>query len=146
MSLTIRWASTKDQTWVDAQYAAIDFKPSDVEAHQVIIASWADQQVGLGRLVPVAENQFELGGIYVLPDFRQKGIAARIVQHLIEVCPSGTILYCIPFLHLTNYYQSFGFKPVTGDEISSLPKSIYEKWQWCNGYYDSGGDLLLMHL
>lgn len=144
MNLLLRWASTEDQSWVDAQYAAIDFSPSDLKAHRVTIAEWLGQPAGLGRLVPVATQQWELGGMYVLSDFRRKGIAAAIVQHLIDHTANGGILYCLPFMYLTEFYQGFGFQPAPEIEIAGFPTPILDKWQWCNEHYESAVDLLVM--
>lgn len=146
MSLTIRWASTADQVWIDTQYQDIDFLPSDVQVDRVAIAEWEGQPSGLGRLVPVGDQQWELGGMYVLPDFRRKGIARRVVQYLLDATDAGTTLYCIPFLHLSTFYESFGFRKVPKADLDEVPAVILSKRQWCDTNYENQMGLLVTQL
>lgn len=146
MSLSIRWASPTDQAWVDAQYQSIDFLPSDLSRDRVAIAYWEKQRAGLGRLVPIADQQWELGGMYVLPHFRQKGIARPMVQHLLAASPVGSTLYCVPFLHLSSFYESCGFRPVLESERDAVPQSILDKCNWCNTHYENQAGLLVMYI
>lgn len=121
--MNIRWITEEELTWVNETYASIDFAPSHKD--HVAIAHIAEHRAGLGRLVPLAQGGHELGGIYVLPTYRKKGIARELVTFLLNNAPSGPI-YCLPFEELQNFYTSFGFKPCT-----IVPEEISKKHTWC---------------
>jgi GNAT superfamily N-acetyltransferase len=105
--ITLQRAKEADLPWINAQYATVPFRPTTV-ADKVLIAynSNTDEQVGLGRLIPLASSSastqdddesltasafvvstlvWELGGIYVQPAYRGQGLARRIVQGLLDL-------------------------------------------------------------
>ena len=85
-------------------------------------------------MVPVDESSSELGGMFVLPAHRKKGIAAQIVKHLVDHSAHLSIVWCIPFAHLTPFYGQFGFKKLDPSTIV-LPPQILEKYNWCTSSY-----------
>ena len=67
----------------------------------------------------IVEDHWELGGIYVEESARRQGVARELVTRLIQEMKSKiqcntktTILWCIPFQHLQDFYISCGFQPV----------------------------------
>lgn len=142
-ALTIRPASQADLPWVNEQYQIINFLPSDLDTDYVAIAEWEGSPCGLGRLVRLPGGHEELGGIYVFDGFRQKGIARHIVGHLLEQRNEQSPLWCIPFRHLSSFYESFGFEPVTLSRYD-IPPAVAKKINWCDQTQKSSVSLLLM--
>ena len=135
----LRPARLDELDWVNSRYAEIGFQPSSADDF-VVIAETAEGRAGLGRLVRIDETQSELGGIYVFPEFRGKHLAQAIVAYLLEHSPHAR-LFCIPFAHLSGFYQGFGFvHPTASDEV---PTAILRKVDWCRCSYPEAVDLLL---
>lgn len=110
---------------VNAIYEEIQFAPSLPERDTVVIAKQGNNVVGLGRLIHF-EGFDELGGMWVSESQRGQGIARRIVERLLDLSQAQTI-YCIPFPHLSHFYESFGFRKSS----ERLPKEIEARLSYC---------------
>ncbi len=141
-NLNIRPARPDELTWINEQYESIGFAYSKLEHEFIVIAELAGAKAGTGRVIPVDEGQAELGGIYVLPEFRDKGIAREIVRYLISQSMDYLQIYCLPFAPLSNFYQDFGFRPC--EESNEVPLKLREKLIWCNERYKDPVILLVM--
>ncbi|MEM6378472.1 MAG: GNAT family N-acetyltransferase [Bacteroidota bacterium] len=135
LPLQFHQATIQDQDWVNKHYQQVNFRPSDLSQDYVGIASWMNEPAGLGRLQPIDNHSWELGGMYVFEAFRKKGIAGRMVQHLLQQAPQGTTIYCLPFELLAVFYKRYGFEELPAEEWSKVPEYIREKINWCNRTY-----------
>ncbi|MDC2864355.1 GNAT family N-acetyltransferase [Bacillus sp. BP-3] len=142
--LLIEKAKLDDIQWINFQYEQVDFVPSHLENEEIAIAYFNSQKSGLGRLVKIDENNFELGGIYTLEEYRGKNIADSIVAFLIKEARKFQIqnVYCIPFEHLKPFYSKHGFQEVV--DLVLVPQPIIDKYNWCLEQYDT--KTLLMKL
>ncbi|HDX9587992.1 TPA: GNAT family N-acetyltransferase [Bacillus pseudomycoides] len=134
--LHIEKAKLDDLQWINFQYEKVDFVPSYLENEEIAIAYFNSQKAGLGRLIKIDENSFEMGGIYTLEDYRGKKIADSIVAFLINEARKLQIqnVYCIPFEHLKPFYSKHGFQEVV--DLTAVPKQIIDKYNWCLEQYD----------
>ncbi|TQF70260.1 GNAT family N-acetyltransferase [Pseudoalteromonas luteoviolacea] len=132
--VTIRKAKKEEIHWVNEQYQRIGFKLSSLESDLIVIAMIDGQKIGVGRVQTISEFHAELGGMYVNPDFRGAGVAAKLVAFLVENASQFKHVYCLPFAHLAKFYQKFGFKQVI--EREGVPDLILSKHHWCNDIYD----------
>jgi predicted GNAT family N-acyltransferase len=83
--------------------------------------------------------------MFVLPNFRGIGIAEKIVQHLLDQHPNYPNIYCIPFPHLSDFYQKFGFDTCLPSQFEQVPEEIIKKHAWCNAEYDKPMLLFILH-
>ncbi len=142
MNLEIKKATRQDLSWINATYKTINFLPSTLQDEIVAIAYMDGLKVGLGRIAVVSKDSCELGGIYVYSDFRGKKIAKSIVEFLLEH-PQKDIIYCIPFEHLSSFYESFGF---TKTKVTFMtPVNIKKKLGFCKKTYSEPTLLLMLH-
>ncbi len=128
----------EDLRWINDIYLGIQFKlsnPTDFHVSATIDGKLA----GIGRLVNVDGKNGELGGIYVLPEFRGKKVAEEIVRRLVSES-EFPVLWCIPFEPLEKFYRKFGFRNVINEMI---PSAIQEKVDWCEGRYPDKAILLV---
>ena len=135
----LRPARPEELEWVNQRYAEIGFQASSADDF-VVIAETNAGRAGLGRLVRIDEANGELGGIYVLPQFRGTHLAQAIVAYLVEQSPYAR-LFCIPFAHLSAFYRRFGFQPLSAND--EAPEVIRSKVCWCHSRYPEPVDLLV---
>lgn len=126
--MVLRSAGPDDAGWIDEQYLTAGFIPSDLTRDTVVIAEIDGVRAALGRLVPVGDGAFELGGMFVLDAFRGRGVARAIVDELIRRA-AGAELYCVPFADLEALYAAAGFHRV---ERAGAPAKVQEKLEWCD--------------
>ena len=131
--MLIRKIFPQELDWANAQYSTIKFKLSS-DADFVALAELDGIRVGLGRLTFVDSTIGELGGMFVLPEYRGRKIAENIVSFLLENS-SFSCLYCIPFAHLERFYEQFGFVRVCEPVVA--PELVVDKFSWCAEVYES---------
>jgi len=119
---TVRPAGPADRDFIAATYASIEFERTP--ADDVLVAEHEGERVGLGRLVPVADDTVELGGIWTDERHRRLGVAALVVRALLDRA-AGRRVYCIPFRPLAGYYRRFGFIDAPLDE--TVPRAVADK-------------------
>ena len=128
--MRLRVARLDEFQWINDRYAEVRFQPSDLAEEIVVIASIDERPAGLGRLVPIDEDAWELGGILVFEEFRGRGVARAIVGELLGHTNS-THVYCIPFAELESFYASAGFA-----RTDDAPPEVLEKFAWCRRKYE----------
>src|SRR3989338_6631151 len=121
--IKIRKAKEIEIEWINKKYAEVGFKKSVFENELIAIAEYESLNSGLGRIVKIDDVNYELGGMYVFEEFRNKGIAEKIVAFLIRS------------ENLENFYAKFGFK-MDEKTMIQTPKEITEKHNWCNKTYE----------
>ncbi|MCB0322541.1 MAG: GNAT family N-acetyltransferase [Bdellovibrionales bacterium] len=141
--ISVRLAVEDQLPWINARYDEVGFRHSQFPSETIAVALIDEEPCGLGRLVRITPRVAELGGIYVFPDFRGKGIAREIVGFLLSKSGAFQTVYCLPFAHLTSFYCGFGFTP-SSPEDPALPPDIIEKLNWCNCTY--GHETILLKL
>ena len=144
MTISVRVMKSDELDWVNQQYQSINFMPTDLADRQFIAeieSQRESQRVGLGRLTYISDEIWELGGIYVLPDWRGKSVAREIVKYLLGQA-NDIHLYCLAFPHLVEFYQKMGF--VRCSDWSKIPQKLTQKRQWCQQTYPEGAILLEM--
>lgn len=140
--LRLRTAEKSELGWINACYDEVEFVHSDFENEMIAIAEFDKQKAGLGRLVKVDEEHFELGGMYVFESFRGKGIAKELVKFLLSFVEPYQTVYCIPFEHLLPFYKECGFTNCSNFE--SIPPTIIDKYRWCQEKYTHPTALLVL--
>lgn len=144
--MTLIRASKKDIEWVNNQYKQIGFVESDFDNEIIIIVEHEGKKAGVGRLVKLENNEVEMGGIYILDEFRGLSLARQLVETLLKTAAKEKLrtVYCLPFENLRNFYESFGFNEIKS--YRDVNDSIIKKHEWCNDNYDSSVLLLKISL
>ena len=129
-TVRVRQARPEEIGWINQRYDEVGFRHSDLARECVAIGEVDSVRAGLGRLVRINPTTAELGGMFVLTEFRGQGVAYTIVQFLMYRSGAYSTIYCLPFAHLSDFYQRFGFVPC--HEPSSVPEEVRSKHAWCN--------------
>lgn len=132
-AVRVRSADKSEIEWINDRFDEVEFVHSNFDNEKIVIAEFGGERIGLGRLVTIDGNSVELGGIYVFEEFRNQGVAKRIVESLLQHAVSPRTIYCIPFEHLTSFYKQCGFIPCT--DLEQVPREVIEKYQWCQEKY-----------
>ena len=125
--MLLRTARPEETGWINEQYAAVHFIPSDPSRETIVVAELDGERAGIGRLVEAGARACELGGMYVFERFRGRGVARAIVDELIRRAGERDV-YCVPFADLEPLYAAAGFRRI--DPVD-LPAKIEEKLAWC---------------
>jgi predicted GNAT family N-acyltransferase len=133
MDIIIRLAKEEEISWINSRYAEVDFVPSNYQNEIIAIAQVGDEKAGIGRLVKISDDCFELGGMLVFEQYRGLGLSKYIIEFLLKRI-SGKSIYCIPFAHLFELYNNFGFSKC--NDFSKVPTPIIEKFRWCESHYE----------
>jgi N-acetylglutamate synthase-like GNAT family acetyltransferase len=141
--IVIRKATEDDIEWINLQYAQIGFKLSNLDTDEILILEENGRKAAIGRIVSVTSDTCELGGIFVLPEFRGRKYAERMVSQLLTLRNSDVKIYCLPFSKLESFYKRLGFRELLENEISKVPEAINAKLSWCNVTYDDSTLLLI---
>jgi len=97
-------------------------------------ANNTNELIGFGQIRPIAGSDasvFELASLYVMPDYRRKGIGKGLVQALLARHdttddPQQTSILCLLTLRPTaSFYEPFGFVIVNDDNTG--PKSLDDR-------------------
>jgi len=86
---------------------------------------------GMGGMIPMGDNYWEIKRIYVRPQFRGKGIARQLLEQLIMLAREGDYsairLETIQFMTAAQrLYRTFGFEEIGVYEEGEMPTSLAE--------------------
>ena len=127
---TLRTLRDDERDWANARYRELRFSPSPPGTTGVV-AELGGARVGLGRLLALAPDVLELGGIWTAEAARGRGVARQVVEALLAAWPRRGQLWCIPFEHLVGFYQSCGFRPAA----QPWPAAIAAKVDGCGAVH-----------
>lgn len=116
----------------NAILATVPFQPSEPGRDRTFGASEDGALIGLARIQRWTSEAWEIGGFWVRPDRRGRGLARALVAHVLAALPADrghTSVWCIPFEHLTPFYASLGMQLVT--DLSDVPQVIRAKLDFC---------------
>lgn len=77
---------------------------------------------------------YDVDGVFVLSEYRGRGIARKLMDLLIRKCGEKETLYMHSRTELVNFYASFGFSLIAEKE---LPKTIRERFIFHSGELES---------
>jgi N-acetylglutamate synthase-like GNAT family acetyltransferase len=115
---TLRKASATDAAMIRRIISEVRINPTGLNWERFILAvDHANSIIGCGQIKPHSDGSFELASIAVLPEWRGKGVARAIIEHLLEHHPGRLYLTCRA--QLGPLYQKFGFRLV---KTADMPK------------------------
>lgn len=78
--------------------------------------NWVDGQLAAYYRLILEDDKVHLGRVIVNPDFRKKGLGNQLVEHAIKFSEANypnKPIYAQAQAYLQDFYQSFGFQPVS---------------------------------
>jgi len=115
-NFNIRPARETESTQIRDLIHLTGINPLGLDWKRFIVAvNEQDEMVGCGQIKPHGTDVLELASIAVPPEYRGRGIARRIIEHLLKDSPRPLYLMC----EASNgpLYEKFGFREIVYEEM-----------------------------
>ncbi|MEM8709886.1 MAG: GNAT family N-acetyltransferase [Planctomycetota bacterium] len=137
-AISLRELLAEEAPITDPIYDALRFARTDPTCTRMLGAfDDLGELVGLGRLIDLGVHagaqHRELGGMWVAPSRRGRGLAGRIIQSVIDWSPAESTLWCTPFEHLEELYAAHQFRTVGTEDA---PPRLIERLAGCASAQD----------
>jgi N-acetylglutamate synthase-like GNAT family acetyltransferase len=115
-AFSLRPATAKEAAAIRSLIHRVQINPWALDWHRFLVAVDKNSRlVGCGQLKPHGTSIVELASIAVEPDFRDKGVARRIIDALIAQAPRPLYLTCRS--SLGPLYAKWGFREMALPEM-----------------------------
>jgi N-acetylglutamate synthase-like GNAT family acetyltransferase len=112
----IRAATSADARNIRQLIHLVHINPTGLSWRRFIVAvDVTDTLIGSGQVKPHKDGSLELASIAVLPEWRGRGVARKIIERLLEQYPGQVYLMCRS--PLEPLYKKFGFSTIGYDEM-----------------------------
>jgi N-acetylglutamate synthase-like GNAT family acetyltransferase len=102
----------------------VGINPTGLDWRRFVVAvDAADQMIGCGQIKPHDGGILELASIAVKPNWRERGVARAIIEHLLDE-NQGT-LYLTCRARLGPLYERFGFRSLRKEEMPDHYRRLY---------------------
>lgn len=115
MSLTIRPARQEEQETIVSLIHQAKISPRNLHWEHFLVAEENGQIVGIRQVKVYSKGTREVGSGYVLPEFRHQGISGRLMNEILSRETDTLWLMCRD--KWMPYYEQFGFRQVTVDQL-----------------------------
>jgi len=140
---SLRSATIADAATIRQIISLVQINPMSLNWQRFILAIDRDGKViGCGQVKPHSDGSRELASIAVLPEWRSKGIARAIIEHLLEQYPGRLYLTCRS--RLGPLYQKFGFQALQFEEMPPYYKRLSRLVALFNKLFHQPDHLLVM--
>lgn len=113
---TLRPASESESAQIRDLIRLVGINPMALDWKRFVVAvNDNDEMIGCGQVKPHGRDILELASLAVYPEYREKGIARAIIEHLAKDGPRPLYLTCVSTLE--PFYQKFGFTSLSYDEM-----------------------------
>ncbi len=117
MNYSLRPATADDATTIRQIIRKMNLNPLSLHwQHFTLAVDQAGNVIGCGQIKHHADGSSELASIAVLPEWRGKGIARKIITSLLAQHPGSLYLTCRRAM--VPMYQKFGFEVIQADGMT----------------------------
>jgi N-acetylglutamate synthase-like GNAT family acetyltransferase len=117
MAINIRPAQQEDQQTIVSLIHQAKLNPRNLHWDRFLVAEENGKIVGVRQVKVHAQGTREVASGFVLPEHRNQGISARLMNELLAR-ESGP-LYSMIDQKWLHYYEQFGFQQVDADQLPS---------------------------
>ena len=116
--IILRPATAAEQEIIVAHIRAAQINPMDLKWQHFVVAvdDASGALVGTGQIKTHGDGSRELASLAVAPEWQGRGLARRIVEHLLAQNPGTLFLTCRS--SLGSLYEKFGFRVVGPSEMT----------------------------
>jgi N-acetylglutamate synthase-like GNAT family acetyltransferase len=121
--VTLRPATADDAADIKALIHLVRINPTGLDWKRFLVACSADGElIACAQVKPHADGTLELASLAVRPAWRGQGWARRLVERLLSQSPRPIYLTCRSSLGV--FYEKFGFRALTSDELTPYFRRI----------------------
>jgi N-acetylglutamate synthase-like GNAT family acetyltransferase len=124
LTITIRSPGQSDQETIVSLIRQAKLNPRNLHWENFLVAEENGKVVGIRQVKVHAEGTREVASGFVLPEYRNQGISARLMRELLAR-ESGS-LYSMVDQKWLPYYEQFGFRQV---DVSQLPPDFRKEYR-----------------
>ena len=110
------------QTWLELWRNELTITTDYIAQHKVFKATVGEEIIGFCAL-ETYKDAFEIGHLYVIPEFMGQGIGKKLLHIAMEGIPQGAIVRLVADPNAKPFYQRNGF--VVVGQTESKPKGRY---------------------
>ncbi len=96
--------------------------------HERAFCLQADKQIKGSVKVESIHGVSILRGMYLANELHGQGYGSKLLRH-IEPLLNQTISYCLPFSHLTDFYNQIRFYPINPQQLSEFLQVRFAEYQ-----------------
>ena len=123
----------------------VGINPMDLDWKRFVVAVNArDEVIGIGQLKPHGKDILELASIAVMPEYRHRGIARAIIEHLLKDSLRPLYLTCLSTME--PLYLKFGFFALSHDEMPRYYQRLSKLANMVMTFSREGEHMLVMKL
>jgi N-acetylglutamate synthase-like GNAT family acetyltransferase len=115
MTITIRPARQEEQDPIVALIHQAKINPRNLQWQNFLVAEENGKILGVRQVKIHVQGTREVGSGYVLPEYRHRGISARLMNEILS--RENGILYLMCRDQWMSYYEQFGFQPAAVDQL-----------------------------
>lgn len=113
---SLRPARESESSQIRELIHSVGINPLGLDWKRFVVAvNDRDEMIGCGQLKPHGKDILELASLAVYPEYRGKGVARAVIEHLLKNSPRPLYLTCRSSLGVL--YEKFGFVSVPYDEM-----------------------------
>lgn len=113
---SLRPARESDSRQIQHLIHLTGINPTGLNWKRFIVAvNERDEMIGCGQVKPHGEGILEIASLAVYPEYRGRGVARAILEHLLQHSPRPLYLMCASSLE--PFYEKFGFRRLTYEEM-----------------------------
>ena len=132
--MKLRKACASDMPTIYNIALKYDLESDDMKADEFLVAEENNNIIGIGRL-KIHPDAIELGTIGVVEEYRNKGIATKIINALLKKTNSDVYLTTL----IPEFFEQFGFRKLG----ASPPDAMIRTKEWCEGCKKQGCILMV---
>lgn len=135
---TLRHAVAEDFPAIKGLIRAAQINPMGLEWQRFVVAcpDGESSVIGCGQLKPHRDGSWELASIAVVPEWRGRGVARTIIEHLVQRYAaekhSPSLLYLTCRASLEPLYLKFGFQTVVEADMPRYFRRISRMVRFLN--------------
>jgi N-acetylglutamate synthase-like GNAT family acetyltransferase len=132
----LQLASKENLVAINQFYVACGYQGSATQDDQVVAALRGKSLVGCMRISRQQDTQV-IRGMQVRGKYQYQGIGRAMMNKALELL-NDDACYCVPFVHLVNFFTSYGFREI---DPQSAPDFLMQR---LNVYRGMGQKMVLM--
>lgn len=115
-NFSLRSAREADSRQIKELIHSVGINPLGLDWRRFVVAvDERDEMIGCGQIKPHGTGILELASIAVYPEYRGRGVARAVIEHLLADSPRPLYLMCQS--SLGSLYEKFGFRALSHDEM-----------------------------